>query len=259
MRVSVITVCLNAAETIGDCLRSVASQSHAELEHVIVDGGSKDDTVSIVKQVGARVTAFSSGKDAGIYDAMNRGLKMAQGEFVVYLNADDLYADPLCVQAMAEALSETGADSAYADISYVRRAAPSERVRQWKSGPFKPGAFARGWAPPHTAFFAKRAALLELGGFDLRYRLASDFDLMMRALEMRRLTTTYVPKELVLMRLGGATNVSLRNVLVQNGEIVRSLWRAGFPLAAPGLVVRKVVDRVAQRLRARVASRAHQA
>lgn len=259
MRVSLITVCLNAASTIATCLKSVESQTHPDIEHIIVDGGSRDDTVSIVKRYGNRVSALTSGRDAGIYDAMNRGLKMAQGDMVAYLNADDLYADDRCVQAMAEAISVSGTDSAFADISYVQKLAPTERVRCWKSGPFKPGAFARGWAPPHTAFFAKREALLELGGFDLRYRLASDFDLMMRAMEIKRLTTTYVPKELVLMRLGGATNVSLRNVLIQNWEIIESLARAGFPLAAPQLVVQKILSRAAQRLWAHQVSRAQRA
>lgn len=251
MRISLITVCLNAASTIAECLKSVESQTHEDLEHIIVDGGSKDETILIIKRLGNRVSALTSGPDAGIYDAMNRGLRMATGDVVAYLNADDLYANDACVDAMAMALSNAGTDSAFADISYVRRSAPDERVRCWKSGPFRPGAFARGWAPPHPAFFAKRDALLELGGFDERYRLASDFDLMMRALEIRRLTTTYVPRELVLMRLGGATNVSLRNVLIQNCEIVQSLARAGFPLAAPGLVVRKIASRVGQRLLAR--------
>lgn len=250
--ISVVTVCFNAARTIEHTLRSVEQQSHAQLDHLVIDGGSTDRTLALVRQFGSRVSSVVSERDDGIYDAMNRGLRCAKGEFVLFLNADDQYADRECVADLARALGASGADSAYGDIAYVRAGAALTRVRRWKSGPYLRGAFARGWAPPHPTFLARRDRLLEIGGFDLRYRLASDFDLMMRALDGAGMTTAYVPRELVLMRVGGATNASAGNVLRQNMEIIDSLRRAGHPFAGPAMIARKVISRVRQRVAARV-------
>jgi glycosyltransferase involved in cell wall biosynthesis len=251
MLISVITVCYNAERTIAHSLRSVAEQRFGQLEHVVIDGGSTDGTVDLVKRHGARVSTLISERDGGIYDAMNRGLRCARGEFALFLNADDQYADRDCVADLAHALGESGAESAYGDIAYVRDDARLSRVRHWKSGPYLRGAFARGWAPPHPTFVARRDRLLELGGFDLRYRLAADFDLMMRAMDIAGMTTAYVPRELVLMRVGGATNANARNVLRQNLEIIDSLRRAGHPFAGPALIARKVFSRMRQRAAAR--------
>ncbi|MBM4053039.1 MAG: glycosyltransferase [Planctomycetes bacterium] len=255
MTLSVITVCRNAEATIVDTLRSVAEQRLPELEHVVIDGGSTDGTVDVVRRHGARVSTLVSERDGGIYDAMNRGLRRAKGEFVLFLNADDQYADRGCVADLVQAIDNSGADSAYGDIAYVRNDAELTRVRRWKSGPYLRGAFARGWAPPHPTFLARRDRLLEIGGFDLRYRLASDFDLMMRALDGAGMTAAYVPRELVLMRVGGATNASARNVLRQNLEIIDSLRRAGHPFAGPAMIARKVISRIRQRVAARGVAR----
>jgi glycosyltransferase involved in cell wall biosynthesis len=251
MMISVITVCFNAERTIEHSLRSVAEQEFGALEHVVIDGGSTDGTVAAVKRHGARVSTLVSERDGGIYDAMNRGLRRARGEFVLFLNADDQYADPRSLADLANALITSGAETAYGDIAYVRADAMLTRVRNWKSGPYLRGSFARGWAPPHPTFLARRDRLLSLGGFDLRYKLASDFDLMMRALDGAGMTATYVPRELVLMRVGGATNASIGNVLRQNLEIIDSLRRAGHRFAGPAMVARKVISRIRQRAAAR--------
>jgi len=253
--ISAVTVCYNAERTIAHSLRSVADQAFGQLEHVVIDGGSTDGTVDVVRRHGERVSTLVSERDGGIYDAMNRGLRCAKGEFVLFLNADDQYADRECVADLARALGASGADSAYGDIAYVRAGAALTRVRRWKSGPYLRGAFARGWAPPHPTFLARRDRLLEIGGFDLRYRLASDFDLMMRALDGAGMTAAYVPRELVLMRVGGATNASARNVLRQNLEIIDSLRRAGHPFAGPAMIARKVISRIRQRVAARGVAR----
>ena len=249
--ISVVTVCFNAASTIEHTLRSVNQQSHSQLNHVVIDGGSTDGTLDLVRRLGSRVSDVVSERDDGIYDAMNRGLRRATGEFVMFLNADDQYADSDCVADLARALAKSGAESAFGDISYVLDDARLTKVRCWSSGPYVAGAFRRGWAPPHPTFIARRDSLLELGGFDLRYRLAADFDLMMRALDVAGMSTVYVPRELVLMRVGGATNASLRNIFRQNVEIVDALRRAGHPFSGPGLIARKIVARARQRAWAR--------
>lgn len=251
MLISVITVCYNAERTISHSLRSIAEQAFGDLEHVVIDGGSTDGTVEAVRRYGARVSTLVSERDGGIYDAMNRGLRLARGEFVLFLNSDDQYADRDCIADLARAVTASGTDCAYGDIAYVRNDADLTRVRHWKSGPYVRGAFRSGWAPPHPTFVARRERLLAIGGFDLRYRLASDFDLMMRALDGAGMTAAYVPRELVLMRVGGATNASVGNVIRQNMEIFDSLRRAGHPFAGPGMIARKVISRIRQRTAAR--------
>lgn len=259
MVISVVTVCYNAETTIGHSLRSVACQDYGMIEHVVIDGGSTDGTLDVVRSQGSRVATLVSERDDGIYDAMNRGLRRASGDFVLFLNADDQYADRRCISELVSALEASGADSAYGDIAYVRDDARLTRVRHWKSGPYLRGAFAKGWAPPHPTFVARRDRLLELGGFDLRYRLASDFDLMMRALDGAGMTAAYVPRELVLMRVGGATNASVGNVLRQNMEIIDSLRRAGHQFAGPAMIARKVISRIRQRAIARGMARSGRA
>lgn len=247
MKISIITVCYNSAKTIKDTLISVTNQLHEDIEHVLVDGGSKDGTIDLVKKHGERVSKFVSSPDCGIYDAMNKGLGLATGDYVAYLNSDDFYTNEQVIQQVAEAIHETNADAIYGDLSYVKRNDPKIRVRYWKSQMFQPGSFVRGFAPPHPTFFMKRKLLNDLGGFDLSYSLASDFDLMFRALEIKKYTSTYMPLELTRMRTGGATNISLKNIVRQNQEILRSLRSHGASISTAGFIVRKLLSRIRQR------------
>lgn len=247
MKISIITVCYNSAETIKDALGSVANQLHNDIEHVVVDGGSDDGTIDLVKKYGNRVSTYVSSPDRGIYDAMNKGLSLATGDYVAYLNSDDFYCSNSVIQQVAKAIHETNSDAVYGDLSYVKRSNPKIRVRYWKSKVFQPGTFVRGFAPPHPTFFMKRKLLNELGGFDQSYSLASDFDLMFRALEIKKYTSTYMPLELTRMRTGGATNNSLKNIICQNQEILRSLRYHGASISTSGFILRKVLSRFRQR------------
>jgi glycosyltransferase involved in cell wall biosynthesis len=252
MRITVITVCFNAAETIADTLRSVCQQDYPDLEHIVVDGGSSDGTIEAVRMHGKRVSTVISGKDGGIYDAMNRGLRLATGDVVGYLNADDWYADSSVMSRVASALECTGSRAVYGDLAYVSRTNPDRRVRTWRSGVYGPGAFSRGWAPPHPTFYMTRHDLLTLGGFDLRYRLAADFDLMLRAMVVHGIDAAYVERELVYMRAGGATGGSIRSIIRQNREIIDALGRAGHHVSLPTFIARKASNRLQQRWRARL-------
>lgn len=247
MKISIITVCYNSAKTIKDTLTSVTNQLHDDIEHVLVDGGSNDGTIDLVKKHGERVSRFVSSPDRGTYDAMNKGLSLATGDYVAYLNSDDFYTSEKVIQQVAETIHETNADAIYGDLSYVKRNDPKTRVRYWKSQVFQPGSFVRGFAPPHPTFLMKRKLLNELGGFDLSYSLASDFDLMFRALEIKKYTSTYMPLELTRMRTGGATNISLSNIVRQNQEILRSLRSHGARISTAGFIVRKLLSRIRQR------------
>ena len=247
MKISIITVCYNSVTTITDALSSVSDQLYDDIEHIVVNGGSSDGTVDLVKRYGKRVSKIVTGPDGGIYDAMNKGLSLATGDYVAYLNSDDFYTSEKVIQQVAETIHETNADAIYGDLSYVKRNDPKIRVRYWKSQMFQPGSFVRGFAPPHPTFFMKRKLLNDLGGFDLSYSLASDFDLMFRALEIKKYTSTYMPLELTRMRTGGATNISLSNIVRQNQEILRSLRSHGARISTAGFIVRKLLSRIRQR------------
>ena len=247
MRVSIITVCFNSESTIADTLRTVSSQSYKEIEHIIVDGGSHDGTIDLVKRHGHRVQKFVTGPDKGIYDAMNKGLALATGDYVAYLNSDDFYCDNTIIQQVVAAIQKTASDVIFGDLSYVQRENPKQRVRYWKSRAFQQGSFAEGFPPPHPTFFMKRELLVGLGGFDLSYSLASDFDLMFRALEIKKYTSTYLPVELTRMRIGGATNLSIQNIVRQNKEILRCLRSHHLRISTVGFAARKIISRIRQR------------
>jgi glycosyltransferase involved in cell wall biosynthesis len=247
MKITVITVCYNSATTITETLSSMSNQSYDGIEHIVVDGGSNDKTIDLVKRFGKRVSKIVTGPDGGIYDAMNKGLRLATGDYVAYLNSDDFYSGETVVQQVAKAIHETNADAIYGDLSYVKRNDPKKRVRYWKSQMFQPGSFAQGFAPPHPTFFMKRKLLDELGGFDLSYSLAADFDLMFRALEIKKYTSAYVPLELTRMRTGGATNISLKSIIRQNQEISRCLRAHGSSVSTTGFIARKILSRICQR------------
>jgi glycosyltransferase involved in cell wall biosynthesis len=247
MKISIITVCYNSAATITDALRSVSDQSYDDIEHIVIDGGSSDGTVDLVERYGKRVSKLVTGPDGGIYDAMNKGIALATGEYVAYLNSDDFYSGNTVIQRVVAAIQETASDVIFGDLSYVQKENSKQRVRYWKSQRFESGSLVRGFAPPHPTFFMKRKLLNELGGFDLSYSLAADFDLMFRALEIKKYTSTYVPLELTRMRTGGATNISLKNIIRQNQEILRCLRAHGSSVSTTGFIARKILSRICQR------------
>ena len=176
MKVSIITVCFNSVAMIEDTIRSVREQTYEEVEHIVVDGGSTDGTQEIVSRHNRRIQKFISEPDRGIYDAMNKGLRLARGDVVGFLNADDVYASPTAVGDIVAALQADHTDGAYGDLVYVGR--DSNRVvRYWRAGTYRPRAFYSGWVPPHPTFFCRTALYGELGGFDPAYRIAGDFEL----------------------------------------------------------------------------------
>jgi len=245
VKVSVVTVCYNAAETIVDTLKSVAAQDYPDIEHIVVDGDSRDATVELVRCHGARVARLVTEPDRGVYDGMNKGLALATGDIVVYLNADDVYADEGVVSRAVKTLSEPGVEACYANLVYVDRAETDRVCRVWRSREFEPGLFRRGWMPAHPTLFVRRSALLDIGGFDLAFRLQSDFDLTMRLFEVRGVSSRFVPETWVRMRQGGMSNANWRNVVRGNLEALRICWKNGFRVG-PWFMLVKVASRLGQ-------------
>lgn len=222
MKITLITVSYNSAATIGDTLRSVEEQTHPDIEHIVIDGGSKDGTLEIVQRLGQRVSRCVSEPDRGIYDGMNKGLRQATGEFVGFLNADDVLADPDAIARMARLLQQQpGADAVYSDLVYVKADDLQSVIRHWSSGHFVPASLRRGWMPPHPTFYLRRSRLADIGEFDTGLRIAADYDFMLRCLSRSDFSVVYLPGILVRMRTGGASNRSLKAMLRKSRE---DLW-----------------------------------
>ena len=244
MRISVITVCYNSAETIGDTLQSVLGQGYANIEHIVVDGGSTDGTQDVVAGYNGRIEKFVSEPDEGIYDAMNKGIRMATGDLVGFLNADDMYADESVIADVAAAVEAGDLDGVYGDLLYVRRDDCGKVVRYWKAGEYLPGAFRLGWVPPHPTFFCRRRLFEEYGYFNAFYRIAGDFELMLRLMEKHRIGVGYIPRPLVRMRVGGRAN-TIRGMLRGNREILHAFAANGVR-PSPGLFWRKPLAKLGQ-------------
>lgn len=225
MKVSLITVVLNGVDVLGTALHSVATQSYPHIEHIIIDGGSTDGTLDLVASYGSKISTLLSEPDRGLYDAMNKGLALATGDIIGILNADDLLAHPHVIKNIVDKMTATGADSLYADLTYVAKDAPDQVVRYWKSGPFKRSSFKYGWMPPHPTFYVKRHVYNQFGVFDTQFKSAADYELMLRLLYKQGISTCYLPEVTVRMRVGGKSNASLLNRLLANQED-QAAWKA---------------------------------
>jgi len=223
MKISIITATYNSQATVQDTLRSVASQAYNNIEHIIIDGLSTDNTISIVKGF-PHVARINVEKDHGIYDAMNKGLKLATGEVVGILNSDDFYTDEKVLSQVMEAFSDPFVDVVYGDLQYVKQNDVHVVVRTWKSGQYKKKNFYYGWMPPHPTFFVRRKIYEEVGLFNTDLRSAADYEMMLRILVKHGARAHYIPGIMVKMRAGGMSNASVRNRLRANQED-RMAWR----------------------------------
>jgi glycosyltransferase len=256
MKISVITAVFNNAGTIRDALESTLSQRYPDVELVVVDGGSTDGTQKIIESYRDRIATYVSEPDRGIYDALNKGLRLATGDVVGLLHSDDAFADAEVLGRVAQALQDSAADACYGDLNYVRKEPPHAVVRAWKAGEFMPRKLALGWMPPHPTLYVRRAVYERLGGFDTCYRIAADYDWMLRLLTQSA-QVRYVPHVQVLMRVGGASNRSLRNILRKSVEDWQALRSNGFgPFAAVCALGGKNIGKLPQFLFASRATRA---
>lgn len=217
MKVSIITVCFNAVDTIQDTILTIAKQNYGHKEHIVIDGGSTDGTQEIIKK-SPSVSKYIFEPDDGIYDAMNKGIKAATGDIVGILNADDFYENENVLSDVAAAFSDPLTDVVYGDLVYVDKENTDKIIRYWKSRCFVPGLFQRGWMPAHPTFFVRKHYFDELGYYDTEYKIQSDFELTMRFLEIHRLNSVYLPNIMIKMRMGGVSNNSISNIIKGNIE-----------------------------------------
>ena len=223
LHVSIVTAVYNSAATVGETLSSVRSQRRAVVEHIVVDGGSTDGTADLLRVAQGGLARLIVEPDRGIYDALNKGFALATGDVVGLLHADDVYANEAVLAHVADAFSDPAVDAVYGDLQYVSKDNPERVVREWKSGEFERRRLRWGWMPPHPTVFLRRRVLERLGPFDLRYRIAADYEHMLRLLSDESLRIVYLPEVLVRMRVGGVSNRSLRNMLLKSREDLRAM------------------------------------
>ncbi len=223
--ISIITTTYNSGETVRDTLASVRAQDYPHIEHIIIDGGSTDDTLEIVRANSERVARVVSERDRGIYDGMNKGIGLATGDVVGFLNSDDVYYDAGAVRAIAESFTED-IDCVYGNLLYMD-ATLSQVTRRWTSSPFRDGLFQRSWTPAHPTFYCRRDAYQQYGTYRLDFKIAADVELMYRFVQKHRLRSFFIDRYLVKMRAGGTSNRNLQSTLTITKEVRQGILENG--------------------------------
>lgn len=241
--ITVITATYNNSPTILRCIKSVQEQSWPDVEHIIIDGASADNTVELIRSVSNRVVHLVSEPDRGIYDALNKGLRMASGEVIGFLHADDQFgsAETLAHIAGAFASTGTGMDGlcgVYGDLIFVGGEESDRVVRTWKSGPFNPRAARWGWMPPHPTLFLRREVYRKHGLFDPSFTIAGDYDFLLRVMKDPDMRLLFLPEVITRMRHGGASTGSMKNLLAKSAEDLRALRNNGFRCPWPVLLAK---------------------
>jgi len=247
MKISIITVSYNSENFIESCINSLINQSYKNIEYIVIDGSSKDNTLKIIKKYSKYISRIISEPDKGIYDAMNKGIKIAKGEIIGFLHSDDLYANNKVLSKVAAIFRENSSlDACYADLVYVRQKDTSRIVRYWKSSKFILGSFSKGWSPPHPTFFVRRSVYERFGDFNLNYPIVSDVELMMRFLEINRIQTFYLNEIWIKMRVGGLSNKNFKSILEQNLDVLRALCHHHLDNNMIIFFINKITSRIKQ-------------
>tara|TARA_A100001015_G_scaffold254632_1_gene295535 strand:- start:229 stop:963 length:735 start_codon:yes stop_codon:yes gene_type:complete len=218
MKLSIITISFNSENTISDTFDSVKNQSFNNYEYLLIDGGSIDETLTIAKKQD-HISNIVSEPDSGIYDAINKGIKNSTGEIIGFLNSDDTFYDENSLKIISEAFDEN-TDCVFGDLIYTDKNEDIKRI--WKGSEFKKGAFKKGWMPAHPTFYCRRSVYEKLGLYDDSFKIAGDFELMLRFLEKHNIRSKYIPHTLVNMKVGGASNNGLKSKL----DILKEEFRA---------------------------------
>jgi glycosyltransferase involved in cell wall biosynthesis len=246
VKISIVTVCLNSAATIRDTLESVLAQDHAEREHIVVDGGSTDGTLGILGEYAGRIDRVIGGPDRGIYDALNKGIAAATGDAVGILHADDVYESAAVLSTVARAFGTAPeADIVFGDLVFVRPDDLHRVVRRYASKSFRPWKLRFGWMPPHPASFIRRSAYARIGPYATDLRIASDYEMFVKAFLVHRLAYRRIDQVLVRMRHGGLSTSGWTASLLLNREIVAACRRNGVYTNLP-LVLLKTPFKLAE-------------
>jgi glycosyltransferase involved in cell wall biosynthesis len=227
LKVSIITVSFNSAKTIADTIDSVLSQDFPEIEYIIVDGGSTDGTVDIIRQNENRISQWISEKDQGMYDAMNKGIAMATGDVIGILNSDDVYMNTHVISDLMRVMQSQNTEVVFGDLILVDSSNQNKIIRYYDSGRFHPSKFKFGWMPAHPTVFVKRELYQKVGKFSTTYQIAADYEMLIRILAIEKASYAYYPKPVVRMRSGGASTSGISRNWILNQEIIRACKENG--------------------------------
>ena len=248
MKVSVITICFNAEDTIEDTIKSVLSQNYNKLEYIIKDGGSNDNTLKIIDQYKDKITKIISCKDEGLYDALNQAITSATGDVIGFIHADDVFYDESVISTIAKAFDQKDVHAVYGDLQYVYKNDTSKVYRNWKALSYKEGMFLKGWMPPHPTFYVRREVYNKFGLYNTTFKSAGDYELMLRYIHKYRISLHYIQKVLVKMRVGGKSNVTFKNRIRANMEDRRA-WKINGLTPSAFTLLKKPLSKLGQFLK----------
>jgi glycosyltransferase involved in cell wall biosynthesis len=245
MKVSVITIAYNSAKTLGETIESVNSQSYSEIEHILIDGKSSDETINIFKHKAHRNAQWISEKDEGIYDAMNKGLKLASGDIIGFLNSDDSFMHKDVIATIVTAFKD-GADIVHGNLVFINEKGKVRRV--WNSESFQPSDFLKSNSPAHPTLYCKKSILKSLNGFDVNFKIAGDIDFMIRAVLVDKWELHFLNEYLVKMKLGGASTKSLKSLIVITLEVWKSFEKNNISYSKKRYLIGKLKKAIKQTL-----------
>lgn len=222
MKISIITATYNSSTTIAECIASISNQTYQNIEYIIIDGASTDNTVEIIKNTPNRITKIISEPDKGIYDAMNKGISLATGNIVGILNSDDFLASNDIIEVIAKTFERENCDAIFGNLDYVASKNSDKVIRRWISSPYVLGSFAKGWHTPHPTFYVKREVYEKYGVFDISLNVSADFDIMIRFLERYKINSYYLNRVIVKMRYGGESTGSILKIIRGNLNIMKA-------------------------------------
>jgi len=244
MKLSIVTAVFNRAQTIGQALETVQQQSYGAIDHVIQDGGSIDGTLGILERMSNADIRIQSAPDAGIYDAINKGIARAEGEVIGLMHSDDFFADNQVITDVAELFEDPDVDGVYGDLQYVAAEDTTRVIRHWRSGSYDPRKLQQGWMPPHPTVYLRREVFEKFGLYDTSYRIAADYDAMLRYMGKGSIRMAYLPRVMVKMRVGGESNRSLKHIILKSQEDYRALRSNG--MGGAGALLRKNLSKIGQ-------------
>ena len=245
MKISIITVTYNCADTILDCLSSVVEQSYPDIEHVVIDGASIDGTMEYLNCKAGTFSCLLSEPDSGIYEALNKGLDLVSGEIIGVLHSDDIFVDKEVLSRVSDAFKNSNVKAVYGDLEYVKSDDVSKSMRHWSAGKFLPSCLCKGWMPPHPTLFLRRSLYEKFGYFDTRYKIAADYDFILRVLtQLTPEQVGYIPEVLVKMRTGGMSNRSFKHLMLKSWEDYQIIQK--HQIGGLGTLLRKNFSKVPQ-------------
>jgi glycosyltransferase len=218
MKISIVTCSLNSSSTIKKSIKSVQKQTYKNIEHLIIDGGSTDKTLEIIKKIKHKNLTLFSSADNGFYDALNKGIKVTTGNIVGVLHSDDFYRSSKILKIIADIFKYTKADLVYGDLIYVKKQHPFKPIRHWKAGQYSKEKLFKGWMPPHPTVFVKKKIFDKIGFYKTHYKISADYDFLVRIFNCKNINQVYVPKVLINMRVGGMSNGSFKNLIIKSFE-----------------------------------------